>query len=74
MPPRQTPTTEMPYDLQGLDSRVLDAIEEEARACGISFEDAVKQILIGHSRRLQSQQKRLIPSLISRLFSNGRIH
>jgi hypothetical protein len=74
MPPPQIPIHDVPYDLTGLDSSVLDAIEEEAKARGISFEDAVKQILIDRSRQLQSKQKRLIPSLIGRLFSNGRIH
>ncbi|MDL5036822.1 hypothetical protein QRD40_10735 [Comamonas sp. Y6] len=74
MPPPQIPIHDVPYDLEGLDPKALDAIEAEAKARGISFDEAVKQMLIEHSRQLQSQQMRRIPSLIARLFGSGRVH
>ena len=74
MTPPAPPTGQVPYDLTGLDSSVIRAIEKEAYERGVSFEEAMKQMLVEHSRRLQMQQKRLIPNLIGRLFSNRRIH
>lgn len=74
MKPPMPPSHEVPYDLTGVDPCVIDAIEEEAKVRGVSFDEAVKQMLIEHSRQLQSQQKRRIPSLIARLFGSGRVH
>lgn len=74
MTPPAPPTGQVPYDLTGLDSSVIRAIEKEASERGVSFEEAMKQMLLEHSRQLQRQQKSCIPSFIARLFGSARVH
>lgn len=58
-------------DLSGLTDAEYAAIESEATRLGVSFEDALKQILLNISRKLQKQAQK---PAATRLFGFSRAH
>lgn len=68
------PHTETVLDLTDLSESVTDAIQRQADAWGMSFDDACVRLLVDRSRQLQAQQAARKPGLFERLFGSAASH